>query len=82
MEEETTKLLPLPKEYSGDDIESLCYDISNIMYDINEHEESVLDSNPNDPPQFPKWVKRLSHLSVPTLEILLSQEEPEQTFKE
>ena len=38
VEEETAKPLPLSDEDSGDENESLCYDISDDMYDINEHE--------------------------------------------
>ena len=50
VEEENAKLLPLPKEDLGDDTESLCSDIYDIMYNINEHEESGLDLDPNEPP--------------------------------
>ena len=38
VEEETAKFLPLPEEDSRDDTKSLCYNISDIVYDINEHE--------------------------------------------
>ena len=50
MEEEIAKLLPLLEEDLGDDTQILCSDIFDIMYDINEHEESYFYSNPNDLP--------------------------------
>ena len=50
VEEETAKLLPLPEEDSRDDTGSLCSDIFDNMYDINEHEESGSYSNTNYSP--------------------------------
>ena len=38
--EETAKLLPLSNEDSGDENESLCYNISDIIYDISDNEKS------------------------------------------
>ena len=35
VEEETAKLLPLSNEDSGDESESLCSDISDVMYEIS-----------------------------------------------
>ena len=57
VEEETSKLLPLMEEDSGDDTGSLCSDFYDVMFDINGNEGSGLDSYPNDPPQFPKWAE-------------------------
>ena len=58
VEEEIVKLLPLSNEDSRDENESICYDISNYMYYLSDNEELVSYSDPNDPPQIPKWEEK------------------------
>ena len=43
VEEETAKSLPLSDEDSRDENESMCSDISDIIYDISEHEISFFE---------------------------------------
>ena len=58
IEEETAKPLPLSDEDSRDENESLCYDISYLMSDINEHGISCFESDLNEPTHLPKWAKK------------------------
>ena len=59
MQEETAKPLPLSDEDSGDENESLCSHISDLMYDIIENEISGCESDLNDPTHLPKWADSL-----------------------
>ena len=53
MEEETAKALSLSDEDYGDKNESICSDLSYVMSDISEHEESGSESDLNDPTHLP-----------------------------
>ena len=55
VEEETTKPLPLSNEEFGDENEILCYDISDVMSNVGEHEISGSESDMNEPTHIPKW---------------------------
>ena len=53
VEEETAKALPLSDEDYGDKNESICSDISYVIYDISEHEESGSELDLNDTTHLP-----------------------------
>ena len=58
VEEETAKSLPLSDEDSGDENESLCSNISDVMYDMSENDISGSESYPNEPTNLPKWAEK------------------------
>ena len=54
VEEETAKPLPLSDEDSGDENESSCSNVLDVIYYISENEISGSESYPNDPTHLPK----------------------------
>ena len=58
VEEERVEIPSLSVEAFGDENESVRYDISDLMYKINEHEISGSKSDLNEPTHLPKWAEK------------------------
>ena len=82
VEEETVEIPSCSADHSDDENGSEGSDISDMIYDISEHNISGFESDSNVPTHLPKWAKNTLSSPGQTLEILLIQEEPDQIFKE